>query len=257
MVDARDRMFKALAKWKRGTYILLSIREGRIKTIEDIYAEIERELGGRGIVFSGNSGPSIKDIINDLEEAGLIEIKDGQFVVTPRLSKIQSVLGISLSFLLTIKRDTLLVNPFFGEPRRPPIIPDVFVLMPFSEELKPVYDDHIKVVASQLGLTTARSDDFFASSLIMSDVWDAINISQIIIADCTGRNPNVFYEIGIAHTIGKPTILISQNIEDIPFDLRHIRYILYQYTPRGMYSLEQSLYKTLETEMARVASEDP
>jgi hypothetical protein len=47
--------------------------------------------------------------------------------------------------------------------------------------------------------------------------------SRVVICDCTGRNPNVFYEIGIAHTLGREVILITQNPEDIPFDLRHLR----------------------------------
>jgi hypothetical protein len=67
----------------------------------------------------------------------------------------------------------------------------------------------------------------------------------LIVADCTDRNPNVFYEIGLAHAIGKPTILLTQREEDVPFDLRHWRYIAYQLTPRGMKEFEAKFKQTV------------
>jgi hypothetical protein len=125
--------------------------------------------------------------------------------------------------------------------------PVVFVLMPFDPKLKPVYDDHIASVVEDLSLEIGRADDFFTNGHIMGEVWAAINQASIIIADCTGRNPNVFYEIGIAHALGKETILITQSMEDIPFDLRHLRVIEYRYDPRGMKQFEETLKKTILT----------
>ena len=122
---------------------------------------------------------------------------------------------------------------------------NLFVLMPFILELKPVYDDHIKKVAKILNLTIARADDFFSQNSIVQEVWSAIAQATILIADCTGKNPNVFYEIGIAHAINKPVILITQNPDDVPFDLRHRRYIKYSYTPRGMEQFENNLSSTI------------
>jgi hypothetical protein len=55
----------------------------------------------------------------------------------------------------------------------------------------------------------------------------------------------VFYETGIAHTVGKEVILITQNMDDVPFDLRHLRCILYEYTPRGVQILETNLKNTI------------
>jgi hypothetical protein len=71
--------------------------------------------------------------------------------------------------------------------------------------------------------------------------------ARLIVADCTDRNPNVFYEIGLAHTIGKPTILLTQKSEDVPFDLRHWRHIAYQLTPRGMKEFETKFKETVQT----------
>jgi hypothetical protein len=122
---------------------------------------------------------------------------------------------------------------------------DVFVLMPFLSEMKPVYDDHIKETVKTLNLSIARADDFFSHNSIMDEIWSAISFSKILIADCTGKNPNVFYEIGLAHAIGKPVILITQNQDDVPFDLRHRRYIQYNYTPPGMKKFESQLSSTV------------
>jgi hypothetical protein len=59
-------------------------------------------------------------------------------------------------------------------------------------------------------------------------------LAKVIIADCTGSNPNAFYKIGLAHTLGKPVILTSQSVRDVPFDLRYLHFISYEYTPQGM-----------------------
>ena len=62
---------------------------------------------------------------------------------------------------------------------------------------------------------------------VIQDVVSLIDRSRIVICDCSGRNPNVFYEAGIAHTLGRETILITQSADDIPFDLSHLRYVAY------------------------------
>ncbi len=141
----------------------------------------------------------------------------------------------------------------FGSPNKKYTY-DLFVLMPFTLSLKPVYDDHIKKVGKILNLSIARADDFFSQNSIVYEVWSAITQASILIADCTGKNPNVFYEIGIAHTMGKPVILITQNQDDVPFDLRHIRYIQYEYTPSGMIKFENMLTTTIAEIMKDLSS---
>jgi len=121
----------------------------------------------------------------------------------------------------------------------------VFVLMPFRESLRPVFSDHILKVCQELGLNCKRADDIFRNTSIIEDIWEAINTARVIIADLTGKNANVYYEIGMAHTIGKSVILLTQAIEDVPFDLRHLRHIQYEYTPRGMQSFEERLKSTI------------
>lgn len=250
--------FQPRIKWINGAYILWLLREGRAKTLEDIFNELVQKIPGDPFYYhthSVNLMISIRSILSNLKNANLVEFNDNQISATPLINNIQHVLNLSLRDLSEAGPDTVLVNPFFAKPQLPEILTDIFVLMPFSDELKPVYEDHIKLAASQLDLKIARADDFFAANVIISDVWNAIYNSRIIIADCTGRNPNVFYEIGIAHTIGKPTILISQNIEDVPFDLRHIRSIVYKYTPRGMTAFNDSLDKALRIELVKLKNQ--
>lgn len=139
------------------------------------------------------------------------------------------------------------VWPLFGSPKETDRNVEIFVVMPFATEFQPVYQDHIRKTAIALGYSVARADDLFTNDHIMSDVWAAICSAKIVVSDCTGRNPNVFYETGIAHTVGTPVILITQRPEDIPADLRHIKYITYEYTPQGMTTFEASLQNTIST----------
>jgi hypothetical protein len=188
--------------------------------------------------------------LSKLDDAGLIQSEEiggmEKIRATPLMSKIQNVLGIDFRELARHSpQSMMLVSPTFGLPQIKFKF-DVLVLMPFKTDLLPIYQDHIKKVAHQLNMSVARADDFFTTQSIIEEIWSAIANSKCIIADCTDRNPNVFYEIGIAHSLGKPVILITKNSEDIPFDLRHRRFIKYEYTPRGVQEFEEKLTNTLQ-----------
>jgi nucleoside 2-deoxyribosyltransferase len=64
----------------------------------------------------------------------------------------------------------------------------------------------------------------------MDQIWAGINSAKVLVAELTTRNPNVFYELGLAHALEKPVVLISSNSDDVPFDLKHIRVIYYDVT---------------------------
>lgn len=91
------------------------------------------------------------------------------------------------------------------------------------------------------------SRPLFTAGHIIEEIWTAIVSAILIIADCSGRNPNVFYEIGLAHAIGKPVILITRDEEDVPFDLHHRQYIRYDFIPRGMREFEDVLTRQSRT----------
>ena len=122
-----------------------------------------------------------------------------------------------------------------------------FAIMPFGKVpgVQEVYRDHVVPVVESFGFEIFRADDMFGHREVIRDIWNAIGSARIIIADVTDRNPNVFYELGMAHTIGKDVIIITQNTQDVPFDLTHLRHIQYEYTPRGMKIFEKVLLETV------------
>ncbi|PIO94617.1 hypothetical protein CBI55_08740 [Pseudomonas syringae] len=99
----------------------------------------------------------------------------------------------------------------------------------------------IQQVAQRNGMTAKRADNVWEHHEIIQDIVALIDDAAIIICDCTGRNANVFYEIGIAHALGKDLILITQSANDIPFDLLHHRYLAYLNNGEGMEKLMAEL----------------
>jgi hypothetical protein len=151
--------------------------------------------------------------------------------------------GMSLSEVALLSRHAkgMAVVPVFGRPQPVTQKIDVFVLMPFKAKLEKVYTDHIKNLGGELGITIQRADEQFSPRPFMEKVWDGICASRLVIADCTEKNPNVFYEIGIAHTAGKKVILITRSEKDIPSDIKHFDYIEYIYDPEGTQRLIDKL----------------
>ncbi|MCK4394533.1 toll/interleukin-1 receptor domain-containing protein [Candidatus Bipolaricaulota bacterium] len=118
-----------------------------------------------------------------------------------------------------------------------------FIIMPFGpEELTDVYEYFVKPsIETNCDLRCERGDDVFGSNVIMDDIRRSIERARLVVADLTGRNPNVFYEVGIAHTLNKEVLLLSQSMSDVPFDLRHRRVLVYDYTPKGCKKLERNV----------------
>jgi hypothetical protein len=103
-----------------------------------------------------------------------------------------------------------------------------FVMMPFAEPIGGYYKAIYEAAISKAGLRAVRADDeIFATGKIIDQIWSGITAAKVLVAELTGRNPNVFYELGLAHALSKPVVLISSNQEDVPFDLQHIRVIYY------------------------------
>jgi hypothetical protein len=207
-------------------------------------AQVEQEIRD----FKGNSQAEALNFGIGYKFADIFRGHESEVVLklSRHFEALQLMLGLSITDMVKESGSYVArVAPLFREPDRK-LGSDVFVLMPFEESMKPIYDDHIKATCKKIGFSCRRADDLFTATNVMSDVWSSIYYSKIIIADCTGRNPNVFYEIGIAHTLGRPVVLITQREEDVPFDIRHIRYLKYSFTPRGMKEFELALKATLE-----------
>jgi len=120
----------------------------------------------------------------------------------------------------------------------------VSAMMPFSPSFDAVYET-LKKTSEDVGLHCRRADDIWENPAIIQDVVSLIDRSKVVICDCSGRNPNVFYEIGIAHTLGREVILITQAESDIPFDLRHLRYVSYLNNGEGRGALSARLSQRL------------
>jgi chaperonin GroEL len=108
-----------------------------------------------------------------------------------------------------------------------------FVLMPFGSPFDSCYQRVIKLAASAAGFDAVRSDEIYSTKPIIQDIWNKIWRARVIVADVTGKNANVNYELGICHALGIPTIIITRDIEHVPFDYRHRRCILYDTDEAG------------------------
>jgi hypothetical protein len=149
---------------------------------------------------------------------------------------------------LEVKNQTALVNisPIFTSRISNTNLGICFVLMPFTEEWSDrVYKRLIKENVEKLGLQCLRADNL-TGPIIIEDIWTQINQSALIIADVTKKNPNVMYELGIVHTIGKPFILITQNVSERPFDFAHLRHYEYQDNIEGFEKFGADLKKTIK-----------
>ena len=118
-----------------------------------------------------------------------------------------------------------------------------FVLMPFAEEFSDVYQHLIIEALSDAGYDTKRADDIKSQNNILEDVVVGITTSDLIVADLTGSNPNVYYELGIAHALDKNVILLTQEINDLPFDLRSYRVISYNVHFAKMVQAKRELFE--------------
>lgn len=106
--------------------------------------------------------------------------------------------------------------------------PFAFVLMPFSKNFDDIYKLGIKAACENAGVLAERVDEQKFSETILERIYRQIRAADFIIADMSDRNPNVFYEVGYAHSQGKICTLIAQRADEIPFDLKHHRHIIYE-----------------------------
>ncbi len=191
--------------------------------------------------------PEIAPISNETLKgiAGELDIVDFEFNRTHWAIKNQDLFQVLLRH----------ANPKRKQPKvfslsEPEQIESVLVsaMMPFSFQFDPVYTA-LQEVSQQYELRCRRADDIWENPTVIQDVVSLIDKSRIVICDCSGRNANVFYEAGIAHTLGREVILITQAESDIPFDLRHLRYVLYLNNGKGLRDLKSKLEQRISALM--------
>jgi hypothetical protein len=102
-----------------------------------------------------------------------------------------------------------------------------FTIMPFGGWFDSYYESVYVPAIEAAGLVPCRADDLYRPSTIVHDIWAYTQSSKLILADLSGKNANVFYELGLAHALAKPAILVTESMEDVPFDLRALRVLEY------------------------------
>ena len=200
----------------------------------------ERKLIDRGAIvttegFTKQAREAAKDLID------LLEIADLQQRVKGMASELKAA---TLEVDEDVRRKAS--NPVKEQPR-------IFVLMPFASEFLDVYVLGIREVAEKLGFTVDRADDIEHNGNILDVVQQKIRQADIVIADMSTRNANVFYEIGFAHAVNRPTVLLCRNTDTVPFDLQSINYIKYA----GIVDLRERLEKRLKALREERADGDP
>ncbi len=129
-----------------------------------------------------------------------------------------------------------------------------FIVMQFTSPFNEIYEEVIRDVCDEFEIDAHRSDETYGPGLIIADVTRDITESKLIIAEITPANPNVYYEIGYAHAIGKPTILLAdKNIERLPFDISGFRVLFYENSIAGKRKFEEGLRQNIAAILQRDA----
>jgi len=113
------------------------------------------------------------------------------------------------------------------EPRAREFLDTCFVMMPFGSWFDRYYQEIYVPAIREAGFEPIRADELFSTGSVMEQIWEQIEKAKLLLADVSGKNPNVFYELGLAHAARKPVIFTANSVDDVPFDLRHLRVIIY------------------------------
>ena len=123
--------------------------------------------------------------------------------------------------------------------------PKAFVVMKFEETYDNLYREVIRPVCEKSGFQVQRADDVFRPGIILQDIINGLLDSDLVIAEVTPPNPNVFYDLGYAHALDKPTVLLARRGGDLPFDISGYRVIFYDDTIAGKPQVETTLDRHL------------
>lgn len=214
----------------------------RVGHIEDL------TRNGADYTFRFVANVDIGEIATDRIEAAAeaLNIDDWEFNRTHWAVKdvdLYRVIGESI----TGARPTPRVFKFPTELPRDPYL--VAVMMPFGKAFAPVYES-IRTAVAEAGMVCRRADDIWISDHVMEDVIRLLWEARVVIADLSDKNPNVLYEAGIAHSLGRDTIQIAQSAGDIPFDLRGLRSVEYEASETGLVDLVSQISVRLSNLLA-------
>ncbi len=190
-----------------------------------------RNLVERGILVSHSGFTKTARAAAQEHGLDLVEFADLEQRVAGREAEVFDVESqLHLTQQVTVERS----------PKRAPVV------MPFSKEYNDIYVFGIRDVAEELGIVAERADDIQHNDSIPDVIRNRIKRSDVVIAETTAHNPNVYYEVGLAHGIGRPTVLVCKDAGTIPFDLTTINHIVYESISELRTSLSTRLRATLD-----------
>lgn len=126
-------------------------------------------------------------------------------------------------------------------------------MMPFGSWYDRYYQDIYVPAIRDAGFEPVRADELFSTGSVVEQIWEQIEKSKVLLAELTDKNANVFYELGLAHAAGKPVVFTAGRVDDVPFDLRHLRVIVYE-TREPLWA---DKLQRLITDYLRNAAKDP
>lgn len=139
------------------------------------------------------------------------------------------------------------------EPRVREYLDTCFVMMPFGGWFDKYYQQIYVPAIKDAGFEPVRADELFNTGSVVEQIWEQIEKAKVMLADLTDKNANVFYELGLAHAARKPVVFTAGKVDDVPFDLRHLRVIIYEVRePDWAISLKRSV-----TDFLKNALKDP
>lgn len=190
--------------------------------------------------YEGN----VLNVLNEIVELSPENFNEMKSYINDKFSEPKVSEYISTAHNEVPKKMITFSPQVFEIPNKPQNENLVTVMLPFSLQKS---FDAVKKACDNLKLECKKADDIWENSTFIQDIFELIFTSKVIIADFTGKNPNVFYEVGIAHTLGKTVIPIAQSINDVPSDLRHHRALLYLPNEQGYEQLSDEIEKRLKT----------
>lgn len=221
----------AVANFNAGDWQALGVYTGDLKTITG-HDRLLRSLSFGDPDYSGNAhGVLFQLVENNPKSLQIIEDYIHDHYGEP---------GENISAVTNRSKSITFSPGVFEVPEGGVEIDLVSVMTPFASEFDVVFEA-IQLACADLGLRALRAKDIWEHSAVIQDVFSLIFRSQIVVCDFTGKNPNVFYEAGIAHTLGKHVVPITQSQSDIPFDLQHHRYLAYLNNTEGRQALRVGL----------------
>jgi hypothetical protein len=229
-LNIRNIVRSRLGRFQRMAYVIAFDTDP-----EEVASKLDEHLHVIGLSTSGSRDRSalLAEFLRDIQRR--IDIREGSKLRASRPDSFEPVTGANLS---RVSRESDAAPLLTSSSKL------CFVMMPLRGTFDGVYHQLIKPVVEEFGLTAVRADEMYSAGVIVEQIRVAIQQSRLCVADVSERNANVLYEVGIAHTLGKPTILLSRDIDDITFDIQSLRTIIYN--PENLEGFRIQLSRAIE-----------